>query len=180
MGRLVFGSLSYWNSVRFQSVFTHSQTFPKEVKYAFSASVSLTNAFGVKSLQHRAAHIPTRDPCALLCNGLGEDLSMEQQPWAGCVWRGDLPPSCSRAKADAGVALWLPQQGWVWEVCGSRVLSAEHPWVTGCCPSLQRGSVVLVWAGRAWTQLKKWWCALFGLWQSAFLGADHPGATEEL
>lgn len=180
MGRLVFGSLSYWNSVHFQSVFIHSQTSPKEGKYAFSVSVSLTNAFGIKSLQHRAAYISTWDLRALLCSGLGGDLCMEQQLHSGCVWRGDLPPVVPMPKPMPRLELWLPQQGWDCAVCGSRVLSVEPPWVTVRWALLQSEPVALAWAGRAWRPLRKWWSVAFGLWQSAFPGADHPGGTPEL
>lgn len=182
MGRLVFGSLSYWNSVRFQSVFIHSQTFPKEGKYAFSVSVSLTNAFGVKSLQRRAALVSTWDLYALLCNGLGGDLCMEQQLHSGCVWvEISPPPVVPMPKLVPRLELWLLQQGWDCVVCGSWVLSAEHLWVTACWPLLQSESTALAWSRQSLEAVREIvMCCLWAVTVTLSQGAGHPGAQQSL
>ncbi|KAI1241723.1 hypothetical protein IHE44_0005212 [Lamprotornis superbus] len=88
-----------------QPITPDETTFPKEGKYAFSVSVSLTNAFGEKSLERRAAHISSRDLCALLCNGLGGDLHMEQQLVQGVFDLGICPPVVPMPKLMPSVVL---------------------------------------------------------------------------
>lgn len=145
MGRLVFGSLSYWHSVCFRSVFIHSQTFPKEGEYAFSVNVSLTNAFAVKSLWHRAAHISIQDLYTVM-QWAGRGSAHRTTPMFSV---GICPSVAPMPKLMPRLELWLPQQGWDCVVCGSGVLNAEHLWVTLCWPLLQSQSTALAQAGRA-------------------------------
>lgn len=121
---------------------------PKEGKYAFSISVSLTIAFGIKSLQINVAHMSTRDLYAVMqWVGRGSAHGATVTFWV-YLTQGFAPRALVPVPK-LMPSFCLSQLGCDHVVCGSQMLRAEHRWVKVCLALLESESGALTWSGRA-------------------------------